>query len=167
MELTPESVPKTSSKTLSQRFNFNDEVKSELTKQKHLVLGTFVLRLFVNVEPDDLLDSVGTASLKSFLLVSEFLILFPAISLLLTNLFGTVVNLLGANGCFCWKRGLIFLVRGRCLRLPYVLCSPRGVKYGWPSLLFTVLLYQLPPWVKVFDNGALGAICSVLSTGSL
>ena len=92
---------KKSSKTLSQRFNSNDEVKSEFTKQKHLVLGTFVLRLFVNVEPDDRLDSVGPASLKSFLLVSEFLILFPANSLLLTNLFGTVVNLLGANGCFC------------------------------------------------------------------
>ena len=37
--------------------------------------------------------------------------------------------------------------------------SPRGLKYdGWPSLLFTVFRYQIPPRLKGFDNGALGFI---------
>ena len=61
---------------------------------------TFVFRLFDSVEPDGLLDSVGLASFDSFLSAGDFLFLFSANLLLLTNVFGTIAKLLGANDWF-------------------------------------------------------------------
>ena len=82
---------------------------------------TFVFRLFDSVEPDGLLDSVGPASFDSFLLEGEFLFLFSANSLFLTNGFGTIVKFSGANDWFILNARSDFL-------------------YTWPLSLETVCL---------------------------
>ena len=88
---------------------------------KLLKLVTFVFHLFDSVQPDGLLDSLGPASFDSFLLAGEFLFLFSANSLILTNVFGTIVKFLGANDWFILNARSNFL-------------------YTWPLSLRTVCL---------------------------
>ena len=92
-------------------------------------------------------------------------------SLFLISEFGLAENVLGAAGWILLKAKSDFLIMCPLSNVTVCFVSdrglpPSGLKYGSPPLLLTVLLNQLPPWLKGFDSGAQWNFLSTLSAGS-
>ena len=85
-------------------------------------------------------------------------------SLFLISEFGLAENVLGAAGWILLKAKSDFLITCPLSNVTVCFVSdrglpPSGLKYGSPPLLLTVLLNQLPPWLKVGLNGIFYLLC--------